>query len=90
MRTILKLFMCVAVLTALVAPSLQATTAAARFNGRPKFDEGKALGYFVWRDGDTWKVRWTTFGATHRFSGRVVIESGEAFALDGGKRTQLK
>ncbi len=77
MRTILKLFTCVVFLIALVAPSLQATTAAALFNGRPKFDEGRALGYFVWRDGDTWKVRWTTFGATHRFSGRVVIESGE-------------
>ena len=66
-----------AVLFTLVAPSIDATTAAARFNGRPKFDEGKALGYFVWRDGDTWKVRWTTFGAQHRFSGRVVVESGE-------------
>jgi hypothetical protein len=61
----------------LLVPVLAAATAAARFNGRPKFDEGKALGYFVWRDGDTWKVRWTTFGATHRFSGRVVIDSGE-------------
>jgi hypothetical protein len=61
----------------MLAPALDASTPAARFNGRPKFDDGKAMGYFVWRDGDTWKVRWTTFGATHRFTGRVVIESGE-------------
>jgi hypothetical protein len=55
----------------------QADTGAARFNGKPQFKEGKALGYFIWRDGDTWKVRWTTFGAQHRFSGRVMVESGE-------------
>jgi hypothetical protein len=56
---------------------VHAETAAARFAGKPKFDEGHALGYFIWRDGDGWKVRWTTFGAEHRFSGRVVVEGGE-------------
>jgi hypothetical protein len=50
---------------------------AARLNGRPTFSEGKALGYFVWKDGDTWKLRWTTFGADHRFSGRVNVEGGD-------------
>ena len=54
-----------------------AQTAAARFDGRPTFKEGKALGYFIWRDGDTWKLRWTTFGAQHRFSGRVIVEGGQ-------------
>ena len=53
-----------------------AQTAAFRFDGRPTFKEGKALGYFIWRDGDTWKVRWTTFGAEHRFTGRIVLEGG--------------
>lgn len=48
-----------------------------RLDGRPKFSEGDALGYFVWKDGDTWKLRWTTFGAQHRFSGRIVVEGGE-------------
>jgi hypothetical protein len=52
-------------------------TLAVRFDGRPTFKEGKALGYFIWRDGDTWKLRWTTFGAEHQFMGRVVVEGGE-------------
>jgi len=57
--------------------SAPAQTAAARFDGRPTFKEGKALGYFIWRDGDTWKLRWTTFGSEHRFTGRVVVEGGQ-------------
>jgi hypothetical protein len=52
-------------------------TPATRFDGRPVFKEGKALGYFIWREGETWKLRWTTFGAEHRFTGRVVIEGGD-------------
>jgi hypothetical protein len=54
---------------------------AARLNGRPTFSEGKALGYFVWKDGDTWKLRWTTFGANHRFTGRVNVEGGDISSL---------
>jgi hypothetical protein len=64
-------------LLAVIAPTSSAQTLAARFDGRPEFKEGKALGYFIWRDGDTWKLRWTTFGAEHRFNGRIVLEGGE-------------
>ena len=60
-----------------VAPVASAQTLAARVDGRPEFKEGKAYGYFIWRDGDTWKLRWTTFGAEHRFNGRIVLEGGE-------------
>ncbi len=60
-----------------IAPVVSAQTLAARFDGRPEFKEGKAYGYFIWRDGDTWKVRWTTFGAEHRFNGRIMLEGGE-------------
>jgi hypothetical protein len=51
----------IAVLLSMFALSVQigAQTVAARFDGRPTFKEGKALGYFIWRDGDTWKLRWT-------------------------------
>jgi hypothetical protein len=59
------------------AVALHADTAKARFDGKPKFDDGEALGYFVWLDGETWKVRWTTFGAEHRFSGRVTVDGAE-------------
>jgi hypothetical protein len=49
---------CVVVAFALAAGlgysvTLQAATPAARFDGQPKFKEGKALGYFIWRDRDT-------------------------------------
>ena len=72
-RTLLTIvFACLA-----IAPAVSAQTLAARFDGRPEFKEGKALGYFIWRDGDTWKVRWTTFGAQHGFYGRIVLEGGE-------------
>jgi hypothetical protein len=64
-------------LVAAIAPIASAQTFAARFDGRPEFKEGKAYGYFIWRDGDTWKLRWTTFGAEHRFNGRIVLEGGE-------------
>jgi hypothetical protein len=64
--------------TALIcASTLHAATPAARFDGRPQFQEGKAHGYFIWRDGDTWRVRWTTFGAEKRFTGSVIVEGGE-------------
>jgi len=51
-------------------------TPVTRFVGQPKFSNGKALGYFVWKDGDTWKLRWMTFGAEHRFNGRIQLEGG--------------
>ena len=57
-----------------VAP--RAATDLARFDGKPQFKEGKALGYFVWRDGDTWKLRWTTFGAEHRRARRTSRRAG--------------
>jgi hypothetical protein len=67
------------VLSLLVLCHIPATAdvGLAQFQGRPAFSEGDALGYFVWKDGDTWKVRWTTFGAEHRFSGRVNVEGGQ-------------
>ena len=72
-RTALSVF----TLLALIAPLARAQTLAARFDGRPEFKEGKAYGYFIWRDGDTWKLRWTTFGAERRFNGRIILEGGE-------------
>jgi len=60
---------------------LLADTPLARLDGRPKFSDGKALGYFVWKEGDTWKLRWMTFGAEHRFSGRIQAEGGTIQSL---------
>jgi hypothetical protein len=60
----------------LASMMVTADTAPVRFNGEPKFDEGNALGYFIWRDGNSWRLRWTTFGAEHRFTGRITVEGG--------------
>lgn len=51
------------------------------FDGKPTFSEGTDLGYYVWREGETWRVRWTTRGAMRRFSGAVTAEGGELKSL---------
>ena len=59
----------------------------AAFDGRPAFKEGRDLGYYVWADGDTWHVRWTTMGAKRHFTGHVTAEGGELKSL---KRIDLE
>lgn len=76
MRRLVILFLAALALAA-GGSVVSAQTLAARFDGRPTFKEGKALGYFIWRDGDTWKLRWMTFGAEQRFAGRIVVEGGD-------------
>jgi hypothetical protein len=68
--------LCTVAVTLFAPARLIADVPLARVTGQPDFKGGKALGYFVWKDGDTWKVRWMTFGAEHRFSGRIVLEGG--------------
>ena len=51
------------------------------FDGKPTFSEGADLGYYIWRDGDTWHVRWTTRGNMRQFSGSVISEGGELKSL---------
>ena len=67
----------------LMAPALVCLVAvgahaepAAQFDGAPRLTEGRATGYFVWREGLVWKVRWTTDGREHHFSGTVAVEGG--------------
>lgn len=50
------------------------------FDGRPVF--GDDLGYFVWREGDKWRVRWTSAGRQHSFTGSVEAEGGKLRSLD--------
>jgi len=47
------------------------------FDGRPEFKEGWERGYYVWREGSKWHVRWTTQGARLRFGGSVTAEGGK-------------
>jgi hypothetical protein len=60
---------------------------APAFDGRPAFREGRDFGYYVWRDGRTWHVRWTTRGVQHRFTGHVVAEGGR---IDDLKRVDVE
>jgi hypothetical protein len=50
---------------------------AAMYEGRPTFAEGNDLGYYIWKDSNHWHVRWTTRGATRRFTGSVASDVGE-------------
>ena len=78
MRSTVRLPLTLAAAVALAVPSLAvAQMTDSVFAGQPTFKEGKALGYFIWLDKDTWKLRWTTFGAAHKFSGRVVVVGGD-------------
>ncbi len=75
---------------AAVALSLIPGTAGAQenlFDGRPVFSEGRDLGYWVWRNGDKWSVRWTTLGAKRHFTGVVTAEGG---SLKGLKRIDVE
>src|SRR5262245_55309430 len=57
------------------------------FDGKPAFAQGEGRGYYVWRDGNTWHLRWTTFGSMHRFSGTVLAEGGK---IDSLKRVDVE
>ncbi len=65
----------IAAAVCLAAVSVGAIERAA-FDGKPAFKEGDSFGYYLWLDGDTWKVRWTTFGAMRHFAGSVHAEGG--------------
>jgi hypothetical protein len=68
------------VATAALTPHAAAAELA-WFDGRPSFSEGADRGYYVWRDGDKWSVRWTTQGAERRFTGNVTAVGGELTSL---------
>jgi hypothetical protein len=44
------------------------------WQGRPDFEQGESLGYFVWRDDDGWHVRWTTKGKRRTFAGTISCD----------------
>ncbi len=73
------LFSLIAIVFLLILPAK--AQQASDFAGQPKFEKGGNLGYFVWKDGDTWKVRWTTFGRMRQFTGSVVAEGGKIKSL---------
>ena len=68
-------------LSVLVLPA-KALAQADLFDGKPAFAEGGDLGYYIWRDGSRWHVRWTTKGKLRRFTGSVLAEGGKLKSLD--------
>jgi hypothetical protein len=68
-------------LVSTVALSPSALAQADMFEGKPTFAEGVELGYYVWKEGETWHLRWTTKGQLRQFSGSVVAEGGELKSL---------
>lgn len=57
------------------------------FDGQPTFTEGMSTGYYIWREGDLWHVRWTTTGTKRHFAGLVLAKSGDLKSL---KRIDLE
>jgi hypothetical protein len=69
------------VATSLFFTATRAVAQPAIYDGRPAFSEGAELGYYIWRDGERWHMRWTTKGLTRRFTGSVVADAGELKSL---------
>lgn len=68
-------------LTFTATPWASAQINSDTFDGRPDFAEGDDFGYYVWRDGENWHVRWTTMGNMRRFHGSVTAEGGDLRSL---------
>jgi hypothetical protein len=67
---------------ALAVGGARAEEPAARCDGRPDFGAAEKLGYWVWREGDRWSVRWTTLGGTRFFAGVIEAVGGDLKDLD--------
>lgn len=52
------------------------------YSGKPDFDPGDDQGYYIWKDGKEWKVRWTTYGGSHNFSGTIEVFGATVQDLD--------
>jgi hypothetical protein len=65
----------------LISPTLSVSAQGEMFDGRPVFAEGADFGYFLWRDGNKWHVRWTTKGRLRVFSGYVESTGGKLKSL---------
>jgi hypothetical protein len=81
MNRTLKTLVGVAMFLACLAPAALNAIEPKAFEGKPAFKEGDSFGYYVWKDGHTLKLRWTTFGAARHFTGAVRVE-GAAELVD--------
>ncbi len=65
----------------LMLPVSVAHAQAEKLDGKPVFAEGVDLGYYLWREGDKWSIRWTTMGKLRHFTGAVTAEGGDLKSL---------
>lgn len=83
LRRVVLLPLCgLALWTAVPSANAPAVQPPAAFEGRPTFKEGSDRSYFVWNDGDTWNIRWTTKGEMRTFTGTVKALGGKLHDLD--------
>ena len=50
-------------------------------DGTPAFSASRPIAYYVWRDGGTWHVRWTSLQRMRKFNGSVIAQDGALTAL---------
>lgn len=43
--------------------------------GRPTFSQNDVPAYYIWRDGDHWHVRWSSFSWARNFAGSILADS---------------
>ncbi|NQU16974.1 MAG: hypothetical protein HQ564_02815 [Candidatus Saganbacteria bacterium] len=60
--------------------------AGTTFTGKPTYENGKDLGYFIWMDANNvWHIEWSHDGKLHRFSGNIVALDGKITPLPQGE-----
>jgi len=77
----MKMRMSLLAVIPLLAIPAELRSQADMYDGKPTFAEGTDLAYYVWRDGNSWHLRWTTQGAARRFTGSVNSDGGKLKSL---------
>jgi hypothetical protein len=52
----------------------------APFIGKPDYQAGTDLGYFIWSDDDGYHLRWSADGNSHKFTGSIVLVGSGSYA----------
>jgi flagellar hook assembly protein FlgD len=46
--------------------------AANIYTGKPQYQPGQSLGYYIWQDTSGWHIRWSSNGSDHHFTGNLM------------------
>ncbi len=61
------------VVPALAGPKVH-TVQAGKVKGKPAFEDGGQVGFFIWADGEGFHLRWTSDGKPTLFAGRIDLD----------------